>query len=248
MRFKLITFDFSNTLLRIRGPVGGYYAAVANKYYGATKMTFNADDTDMEFSKAYKEVTRRLPNYGYEKGISTEDWWYEVVQRVFYNLGLRDKKVIRSISNQLYTNYSMKGQHELFPEVLSVLKELKSKTDLKLGIISNFDERLYILLDQMDMGKYFDLVLCSKVFGKAKPNTEMFSAALVLAENLKPCEALHIGDSIQLDYLPSRQVGFNSLLIRRDMNNEEIMENRNKIHTIDSLERILPQNLDKLCL
>ena len=89
MPLKLITFDVTNTLLKIRGSVGEHYAAIANKYYGATKLLFDSKQTEAEFGPAYKEVNRLMPNFGYNNLISSEAWWYEVVHRVFFNLGLR---------------------------------------------------------------------------------------------------------------------------------------------------------------
>ena len=243
MSLKLITFDVTNTLLKIRGSVGEHYAAVANKYYGATQLLFDSKQTEAEFGRAYKEVNLLMPNFGYNNLISSEAWWYEVVHRVFFNLGLRDIRTLRSISNQLYTDYCTKDKYELFPEVIDVLQQLKSDTDIKLGIISNFDERLEILLEQLEIRDFFDMILCSRTIGIVKPDNRIFTAALVLCENVKPYEALHIGDNFELDYIPARESGFNALLIDRDCEKGNEKQQNFTVQTIDSLECILPSKL-----
>ena len=239
MKLKLITFDVTNTLLRMRGSVGEHYASVANKYYGATKQHFDPEKTEKVFLTTYAEVTQQKPNFGYSDGVSSEDWWHEVVHKVFYTLGLRDLGILRSISNQLYTDYCSKEKYELFPEVYSVLCKLKQHDELKLGIISNFDERLELILEQLDIRSFFDLVLTSRSIGIAKPDPAIFTTALILSGVQKSSEALHIGDSIELDYNAANNIGFNALLIRRGDLKEDSTKHRTSKHIIDSLEQVL---------
>jgi len=238
MKLKLITFDVTNTLLRMRGSVGKHYVNVANKYYGATKQLFDAEQTEKIFVKTYAEVVRQRPNFGYSEGISSEDWWHDVVQKVFSSLGLHDYGIIRSISNQLYSDYCCKEKYELYPEVRDVLCNLKQNYDIKLGIISNFDERLELILEQLEIRNFFDLVLCSRIIGAAKPASTMFTTALALSGGHKPSEALHIGDHIDLDYNAARNAGFNALLIRRK-EIEESLRQKSAIRIIASLEQAI---------
>lgn len=238
MKLKLITFDATNTLLRIRGSVGDHYAAVANKYYGATKKLVDKDRTEIEFIRAYKEVSRLMPNFGYDKGVSSENWWHEVVHRVFFSLGLRDISVLKSISNQLYTDYCSKDKYELFPEVNLVLSRLKKYGDIKLGVISNFDERLELLLEQLKIREYFDLVLCSRLLGMAKPAPEVFLSALHVSGVETPSEALHIGDNLELDYVAAKKAGLNALLVRRGESNDSNALREQSISVVDSLEGV----------
>eukprot|EP00794_Sanderia_malayensis_P015692 gene15692-17274_t len=234
MKLKLITFDVSNTLLRIRGSVGNHYAMVANKYYGATGKIFEEDATENAFIQAYKVVSKLMPNFGYHNQIAAEKWWYEVVHRVFFSLGLRDIGIMKSISNQLYTDYCTKTNYELYPEVQHVLKTLKSRNDIKLGVISNFDERLDLLLEQLNIRQYFDLVLSSRSVGIAKPDKRIFETMLMLiGGEIKPNEALHIGDSVECDYKSAIKAGFNALLINRS--NKPKANSSSDINTISTL-------------
>lgn len=239
MKVKLITFDVTNTLLRMRGSVGEHYAAVANKYYGATQLLFDPDKTGEVFVKAYAEVTRQKPNFGYSNGISSEDWWHEVVHKVFSTLGLNDLRVLRSISNQLYTDYCYKEKYELFPEVQNVLQKLRQSGEIKLGIISNFDERLELILEQLEIRHFFDFVLCSRLLGVVKPDPIIFTTALILSRVKKASEVLHIGDNIELDYNAAQAVGFNALLISRKDMGEGSLTHKTELRVIDSLTNVL---------
>lgn len=240
MTLKLITFDVTNTLLRIRGSVGEQYAAVANKYYGATGKLFDSEKTEHEFVRAFKEFSRKWPNFGYENGISSEDWWNELVSNMFVNLGLKDTGILKSISNQLFTDFCCKDSYELFPETRNTITKLKQTGHLQLGVISNFDERLDLLLEQLEIKSQFDFVLCSRLIGMTKPDAEIFSSALSLAGVETPSEAVHLGDNLDLDYRAAKKAGMNAFLLRRHGSKEINLNGNEAINVIHSLEEILP--------
>ena len=85
----------------------------------------------------------------------------------------------------------------------------------KLGVISNFDSRLDVLLRNMKLNHYFDFVLSSYQAGIEKPDKDIFKTAMKLSElkDLKPEECLHIGNTPITDYFGPRDAGWYSLLI-----------------------------------
>lgn len=91
----------------------------------------------------------------------------------------------------------------------------KHEPHFKLGVISNFDSRLDVLLRNMKLQQYFDFVLGSYQAGFIKPDKEIFKLAMKQSElkDLKPEECLHIGDTPVTDYFGPRQAGWYSLLI-----------------------------------
>jgi len=91
----------------------------------------------------------------------------------------------------------------------------KYEPHFKLGVISNFDSRLDVLLRNMKLHQYFDFVLSSYQAGIEKPDNEIFKTAMKLSElkNLKPEECLHIGDTPSTDYFGARKAGWYSILI-----------------------------------
>ena len=65
----------------------------------------------------------------------------------------------------------------LFPETREVLEELRHN-QLKLGVISNFDSRLYSVLGDLHIRSFFDTVTICSETGSAKPQPEIFQAAI----------------------------------------------------------------------
>ena len=101
----------------------------------------------------------------------------------------------------------------LFPETRQVLETLRAK-GLKLGVISNFDSRLYSVLDDLRIRSFFDAVtICSEI-GYAKPQPEIFRAA-ILALGVPSNRILFTGDSLVDDYQAGQSAGLEAFLLDR---------------------------------
>ena len=99
------------------------------------------------------------------------------------------------------------------PDVLPALNELH-RLDLKLGVISNWDERLRPLLERLQLAKHFQVVIVSIELGAHKPEPEIFREASKRL-GLPPRSILHIGDSELEDYQGAKRAGFDALRIDR---------------------------------
>jgi FMN phosphatase YigB (HAD superfamily) len=102
-----------------------------------------------------------------------------------------------------------------FLNYLKLQKQFAGQNGFKLGVISNFDSRLDVLLRNMKLNHYFDFVLSSYQAGFEKPQREIFMKAMQSSElkDLKENECLHIGDTPVTDYLGAKEAGWNALLI-----------------------------------
>jgi putative hydrolase of the HAD superfamily len=122
----------------------------------------------------------------------------------------------------------------LFPETRQVLEELR-RHRLKLGVISNFDSRLYSVLKDLGIDLLFDAVtICSEV-GFAKPQPEIFRAAL-RALGSKPEKTLFTGDSLVDDYQAGQNVGLTTYLLDRGARYAAMRS----VQRITNLQEILP--------
>jgi putative hydrolase of the HAD superfamily len=107
------------------------------------------------------------------------------------------------------------GKHwVLYPETLSVIGELKSK-GYELGIISNFDTRLFSILSELSLRECFDSITISSLARAAKPARQIFEYALS-QHVIDPEEALHVGDSVREDWEGARQANLHALLMDRE--------------------------------
>jgi putative hydrolase of the HAD superfamily len=96
-------------------------------------------------------------------------------------------------------------------DVLSNLKE----SGYKLGIISNFDSRVYDVMRQLGIYEYFDVLVISSEAGHAKPSHGIFSLALERAGR-DPSEVIHVGDDLCNDFHGARAMGIRALLLDRE--------------------------------
>ena len=114
----------------------------------------------------------------------------------------------------------MDGGHEKI-EVFEKLvheydNEKKAYTELaqkyQLHIITHgFSEAQFVKLESSGLRPYFEIVVCSEMVGKTKPNPEIFEFALNQA-NAKKNESIMIGDDHNTDIIGAIQVGMQAIL------------------------------------
>lgn len=212
---KLITFDAMNTLFTVKYPVGTIYLSTARLLFPKEAVNLTTEeDVDRAFKTAFKREYKMYSHYGHTK-ISSEQFWHQIICSTFENVGCDfGEAKMKTLTSTLYEDFSSANYWTLFPEVRDVLCNLKSK-GVRMGVISNFDERLESLLTNLDLIEYFDFVLCSKTVGASKPDPAIFKLALEKS-NVDASKALHIGDDIDMDYKAAKDVKIHGLLLSRE--------------------------------
>ena len=139
------------------------------------------------------------------------EWWRRVVAETFAEFApLRD---FEGYFAALFDFLADPANWKVDPEAGSLLAGLKERGPT-LGVISNFDYRVYRILDGLGLGDYFDSITISSEAGWAKPALEVFHAALG-RHAVAPAAALHIGDSHQMDLAGAQAAGIAAILIDR---------------------------------
>jgi putative hydrolase of the HAD superfamily len=213
MAFRAVLFDAAETLFTTRGSVGQIYGSIARQY-GST-----ASDEAIQAAFA-----RQFRGAG---PLSLEDqkrWWKDVVRRVFSEVGMVDN--FDQFFEHLYDRFRDSEGWALFPETIDVLAELKQRS-LKLGVISNFDNRAYSVMRSLNILHFFDSVTLSSEAGYCKPDPEIFEVA-VRALGAPAPEILLVGDSLQDDVEAGTKAGLHTVLIDR----------RNRYESVPSVKRI----------
>ncbi|MFT5284454.1 MAG: REG-2-like HAD superfamily hydrolase [Planctomycetota bacterium] len=122
----------------------------------------------------------------------TDAWFRTYIHRIFcQDLGL-PPQVLDELTNELLERFSNPTTFRIFPGAHELLGELKEH-GLKLGVISNWGERLVALLERCELRSYFDVVLCSAAEKMEKPNPDLFHLALERV-GASAANAVHIGD------------------------------------------------------
>lgn len=226
---RLVTFDVTNTIIRVLGGPGKNYANVASIY----GKVIDARKLDDSFKEVYKNYSKTYPNFGVHNGLTPFKWWSNVVTESFKKAG-SDERNLEQIAQHLYVLFSTLKGWEVLPGAESILKELRQK-GIKIGVISNFDDRLEKILTQLALRHYFDFVLASTVVKVAKPDAGIFEIAFKLAD-AKPEEALHVGDNVFTDFLGAKNAGCKGVLLVPE--NKQIPDDIDKSCVIRNLSQL----------
>ncbi|NLF63339.1 MAG: HAD family phosphatase [Chloroflexi bacterium] len=84
--------------------------------------------------------------------------------------------------------------------------------DYRLAILSNWDDRLELLLEHYELSRYFDVIFNSHSIGMAKPDEETYRYVLEQLE-LSPSELLFIDDKERNTRVAER-LGISSIVFR----------------------------------
>ena len=130
-------------------------------------------------------------------------------------------------------------------DAVYTLKKLTEWRDMgggpKLGIISNFDDRLHSILGQLELAESFDFILTSYESACEKPDRGMFDEALKRAQCSDPSLAYHVGNSIDIDAVGAITAGWTPLVYNEWF--DEQFPDWNEINTIeDAAEGIVTHN------
>jgi putative hydrolase of the HAD superfamily len=202
---KVITFDAGNTLIRLSRPVGATYADVA-KRFGAE---LNPADLEHGFRAAWKSVPR-LPDVPGPRPDDGRSWWREVVLQTLENARV-EVEPFDGFFDAVYQEFVMPGIWRLEPGALELLQDLRS-AGFRLGLISNFDLRLYEILKHVRILDLFEHIVVSSQMGADKPSPRIFEEALRRFQ-VEPAELLHVGDDKVADGQGPRAVGMQTFIL-----------------------------------
>ncbi|PKK20540.1 haloacid dehalogenase-like hydrolase domain containing 3 [Columba livia] len=123
------------------------------------------------------------------------------------------------MAENLYQDYCSAQNWEVLPGASETLSRCRQR-GFRMGVVSNFDNRLEKILSRCDLRHHFEFVLTSEAAGFAKPDRKIFEEALRLG-GVPPGQAAHVGDDYTRDYRAARAVGMHSFLLRAAGQGEE---------------------------
>ncbi len=207
---RTIFLDAAGTLFDTREPVGRSYARIARRY--------GVDLPEVEVAERFRHAFGSGPGLAFGPGRDPaelrsleRDWWRSLVARTFAGAEFSD---FDAYFNELFAFFGDPSNWRADPEAAATLARLKDRR-IALGVLSNFDHRVYGILDGLGLTPYFDSITISSEAGYAKPSPELFAAALDRA-GVGPDEALHVGDSERHDLGGALGAGLWAALIDRD--------------------------------
>ena len=207
---KAIFFDAVGTLIYLPQSVGEHYRRVAEE--------FGASLTEESLNQAFKQAWTKAPARTHGKGPRTNDdrdWWESLVNEVLRQTLTPEQAGsfdARGYFDAVYAHFAQPGVWQAFAEVPAVLNEIRQR-GLATGVISNFDRRLYPVLEHTGLREMFDSVTISSEVGCDKPDPGIFEHALE-SLGVEAAAALHVGDDPK-DDRGAEVLGIEVFLLKR---------------------------------
>ncbi|MBJ6362671.1 HAD family hydrolase [Paenibacillus sp. GCM10012307] len=188
-RIRWIFFDLGDTLLdesAAADDVIGQYVRNANRLgYKISK-----EDMCERLTYYFREMTEIPIRPVLEELVSSTEHWHAIREGVKYN----------------------KQLEQPFPGVEPMLRRLSAQ--YRLGVIANQSLGTLDRLKSYKLDSYFSLMGSSAELGMNKPDPRFFQWALKEAD-CRPAEAVMIGDRIDNDIIPARQLGLHAIWVKQ---------------------------------
>lgn len=209
---KVIYLDAFGTLFGVKGSVGELYSSLAR----TAQVKTDPQAVNRAFYQSFAASERlAFPDASREAIPELEfRWWKAIVSETFERVGALEKfEDFDTFYAGLYGYFETSAPWHIYPDTLRSLIRWQS-LGISLGVISNFDSRLYRVLSVLGLDNYFESVTISTEVGAAKPSAKIFQAALT-KHHCSASEAWHIGDSEAEDYAGAQAVGMRAILVAR---------------------------------
>ena len=232
--YQVIFFDAAQTLFHINGSVAEIYLQYAVRH-GFRQTPTSLESIKQAFSRAFKDASPPVFALTEPAALKQSErlWWFDIVHNVFYRVGMFEK--FDDFFEEVFQVFEDPKSWKLYPETEPVLRQLKAQ-GLELGIISNFDSRLFPVLRGLGIEQYFDTVTISSLSQAAKPAPKIFHLALD-KHAVDPEDAVHVGDSLKEDVEGAAKAGLMSVLI--DRSEVEVAPGIHRIRSLDQLQPLL---------
>jgi putative hydrolase of the HAD superfamily len=207
----VIFFDAMGTLFGLRASVGEIYAAIAARH----GIVADPEQLNLVFGEVFAQAPPLA--LGSQEAVSLttaeEQWWRTLVTQVFAQAEIALGEEFADFFQDLYGYFAKPDPWRVYEDVIPTLQHWQQQ-GVMLGVLSNFDSRLLGVLDSLELGSYFTRVIVSSKYPWAKPQGQLFQAALACWD-VEPQRVWHIGDSLQEDYQGAQTAGWQAFLIQR---------------------------------
>ncbi len=227
-----VFFDFTNTLVRLRGSVGEIYADVAQRH----GLDAPPAEIDVHFNAALESVPQPV-----EPGLSADamaarerQWWRELAARSMRPFG--DFPCFEPFFDEVFELYRSADPWELLPHARECLEELRDQ-GRTLGVISDMDARLHDVFDILNLTPYFEIICLSFRTGYAKPSLQLYEAGIHKAATTAS-HCAHVGDSLTKDVEPALATRMTAIHLD-ETNADNTPPQAHKINSLSQLPTLL---------
>jgi len=195
------------TLIRLKRSVGENYAAVGRQL----GLELDPAALDRAFLAAWRSMPSRAAIDGPREN-DDKPWWRTLVLQILGGVapGMNDARR-ESFFELAYEHFARGAVWELEDGAADVLQQLRPR--YRLAVISNFDGRLRVILNELGIATCFEQIFLSSELGADKPEPEIFQRAAARL-GLSPEKMLHVGDDPERDWLAAERAGMQVFRLR----------------------------------
>jgi putative hydrolase of the HAD superfamily len=229
---RAVFFDAADTLFHVNGSVAEIYLQHAVQF-GFQQTPTSLASIRQAFSRAFRDAPPPIFAATEPAQIKQSErlWWFDIVHNVFYRVGMFEQ--FDDFFERVFEVFEDPRSWKLFPDTLPTLTRLREQ-EIELGIISNFDSRLFTVMRGLGIAEAFATVTISSLAHAAKPSPKIFHLALD-KHALDPEEAMYVGDSLRDDVEGATKAGLHAVLLDRQGQHAGI-----GVQVIRTLEELLP--------
>lgn len=229
---RAVFFDAADTLFHVNGSVAEIYLQHAVQF-GFQGTPTSLTSIRQAFSRAFRDAPPPVFAATEPAQIKQSErlWWFDIVHNVFYRVGMFER--FDDFFDRVFEVFADPRSWKLFPDTVSTLTRLREQ-EIELGIISNFDSRLFTVMRGLGIAEAFATVTISSLAHAAKPSPKIFQLALD-KHALDPEEAMYVGDSLRDDVEGATKAGLHAVLLDRQGQHAGI-----GVQVIRTLEELLP--------
>lgn len=210
MFYDTVIFDAAGTLVGRDSPdfFEEFFVVAAGEL--GTAVTLD------QVKAALARTVEEEPRFRSREGrMSTPDqtrrYFLDLYAHVFKTAGIEGD--LMPELQQYYDRFQDGRYLDVYGDVRPTLETLKAR-GVRLGVLSNWSEHLSLVLERLDLDRYFSFLVVSAEVGCEKPDEKIFRLAIERAET--PIDRiLYIGDYPEEDILPAERIGLDALLIDR---------------------------------
>jgi putative hydrolase of the HAD superfamily len=207
-KIRVIFFDAAGTLIHLPRGVAWHYREIGRRH--------GKNIPEAALARAFRAAWTAMPTPPETRAPRPDDdkgWWRELVGRVLDECHVKGGGFNRDkYFEDLYVEFIEPEVWELYPEVRRVLARLRRRFEL--GILSNFDGRLRLILEDLRIARFFKHWVISSEAGADKPSPWLFEHAAAKA-GVTVNEALHVGDDPECDWAGAEAAGLRVFRLER---------------------------------
>lgn len=213
LKMPTIFVDFGNTL-------AGFKPAFYEKVYSVIKDYHD----NIPIGKVFRAYVKMLStsNFPDSEGRETVD-----LKEFLYNLGITPRE---KLLKELEEARSREAEAFLYNDSIEFLEAYKS-AGYKIILVSNATKKIYNLIHDFGLRRYFDGLILSFEVKLVKPHPKIFYKAV---EKAKEFPIFHVGDIYEIDYIGAKRAGINGVIIDRENFYPEL-KGLNKIKSLKEL-------------